>query len=132
MNRDSKPNSPKRAMIVDDTPATARAIRAFLESELATEVSGVAHTGEKAIDLARQAQPDLALIDLIMPGLSGLEVAQRIHAVSPSTRIIIVTALGEDMSDTCRRAGVEGFVVKNRLQEMLPSEISRIFAAQTR
>ncbi len=117
-------------MIVDDTPAVARAIRAFLETELGTDVTGVAHSGEKAIAMAGKLKPDLALIDLFMPGLSGLEVARQLQAVSPATRVIIVTVLGEDMAETCRRSGVQGFVVKNRLQEMLPGEINRIFGAR--
>jgi DNA-binding NarL/FixJ family response regulator len=118
---------PQRTIVVDDTPSTARAIRAFLEGEIGTEVAGVAHSGENAIELARNVRPELALVDLFMPGISGLEVVRQVRSVSPQTRFIIVTVLGEDMSETCRGAGVEGFVVKNRLQEMLPAEIARLF-----
>lgn len=127
MNRINNFKAPRRTIVVDDTPATARAIRAFLESEIGTEVAGVAHSGETAVALARRIQPDLALVDLFMPGLSGLEVVRQVRSVSPQTRIIIVTVLGEDMGDTCIDAGVEGFVVKNKLQQMLPVEIARIF-----
>lgn len=127
MERNENSRIPQRTIVVDDTPSTARAICSFLESELGTEVAGVAHSGEKAVELANQVRPELALVDLFMPGISGLEVVKQIRSVSPQTRIIIVTVLGEDMAETCRAAGVEGFVVKNRLRETLSAEISRLF-----
>jgi DNA-binding NarL/FixJ family response regulator len=130
MNETEQRVRPIRTLVVDDAPAAARAIRVFLESETETEVAGVAHRGDEAIDMAQVLKPDLILLDLFMPGLSGLDVLKGIRAASPRSRIIIITVLGEDMMGTCRGFGAEGFVVKNRLREMLPLEIARVFAVE--
>ncbi len=87
----------------------------------------MARSGNEAIEMARSLQPDLMLVDLFMPGMSGLEVMRSVRSASPKTRIIIITVLGEDMNGTCRSLGAEGFIVKNRLRETLPGEIDRVF-----
>lgn len=130
MNRTEQRARPIRTLVVDDAPAAARAIRNFLESEAATEVVGIAQCGIEAIEMAKFLRPDLMLLDLFMPGMSGLEVVKGVRSASPKTRIIIITVLGEDMSTECRGFGAEGFVVKNRLEEQLPREIEKVFGAR--
>src|SRR5882757_6756588 len=113
MNKTRNRNSVIRTLVVDDAPAAVRAIRTYLESTEDAEVAGTARTGKEAIEMARRLQPDLLLLDLFMPGLSGLEVVKGVRAVSPHTCIIIITVLGEDMKGTCRDLGADGFLVKN-------------------
>ena len=116
-----------RTLVVDDSPATARAIRSFLEMEVGAEVAGMAQSGAEAVAMARDLQPDLMLVDLFMPGLSGLEVVKRVRQASPATRIIIITVLGEELSGACESVGAQGYVVKNRLHDSLPRAIERLF-----
>jgi CheY-like chemotaxis protein len=127
MNKTENRKRPIRTLVVDDALVSARAIRSLLELEERTEVAGMAQSGEEAVELAQALQPDLMLVDLFMPGMSGLEVVRKVRRTSPATRIIVITALGEDMSSVCLNVGAQGFVVKNRLEQMLSGEIDRLF-----
>lgn len=130
METSRKTDLPIRTLVVDDAPAMARAIRSFLEAQSETEVAGVARSGPEAIRMAGRLQPDLVLLDLFMPGMSGLDVVNGLKMVSPCSRIIIVTVLGEEMVGTCRGFGADGFVMKNRLHESLGREIERVFVTR--
>ena len=79
---------PIRIMLADDHPAFTAGIRAEIEKEDDMEVVGEAGNGIEALQLAREIEPDILLLDMEMPGLSGLEVAQQLHAEGTSMLVL--------------------------------------------
>jgi len=101
-------------LIVDDHPFFRRGIRSLLESLPDFEVVGEAANGQVAIHLAGDLQPDVVLLDLQMPGGSGLEAIQSILNESASTRILVVTLFEDDDSVfAALRAGARGYLLKD-------------------
>ena len=90
------PNEPLRVLIVDDHPMFRNGMRALLAADASTEVAGEATTGEEAIALAASLQPDVILMDIQMPGVSGIEATRQILHTSPHIRILVVTMFEDD------------------------------------
>ena len=80
---------PTRILIVDDHGVLRAGLRALLNAETNLQVIGEAGDGEQAIRLAQELHPDIILLDISMPGISGLEAIQHIKKASPDTRILI-------------------------------------------
>lgn len=102
-----------RVMIADDHPLFRDGLRAMLESESDIEMVGEAATGTEAVELARRLLPDVALMDVQMPDLDGIEATRRVIAASPKTRVLVVTMFEDnDTVLAAMRAGARGYVVK--------------------
>ena len=103
-----------RVLIADDHPLFRKGMRALVDSLPEMEVVGEAATGEDAIALAASLAPDVIVLDLHMPGGSGLVAARAILNASPHIRILMVT-LSEDNESvfTALRAGARGYVLKD-------------------
>ncbi|HEV2235112.1 MAG TPA: response regulator transcription factor, partial [Ktedonobacterales bacterium] len=114
-------NEPLRVLIADDHPLFRNGMRALLAADPETEVAGEATTGDEAITLAATLQPDVILMDIRMPGVSGIEATRQILHTSPHIRILVVTMFEDDHSVfTAMRAGARGYVLKGaRPEEML-------------
>ena len=101
-------------LIADDHPLFRHGIRALLEATPDFEVVGEATTGEEAISLAASLQPDVILMDIQMPGVSGIEATRGILHDSPQIRILMVTMFEDDASVfTAMRAGARGYLLKD-------------------
>ena len=101
-------------LIADDHPVFRKGLRALLASMPTTELVGEATTGEEAINLAEQLQPDVILMDLQMPGGGGLPAIREIVQTSPHIRILVVTMFEDDDSVfAAMRAGARGYVLKD-------------------
>ena len=102
-----------RVMLVDDHPLWRTAIRSVLEKDGAAHVVAEAEDGLEAVTLATEAQPDVVLMDLHLPGLTGAEATSRIVAAAPSTRVLMLSSSGEeaDVLDAVK-AGAAGYLVK--------------------
>jgi two-component system NarL family response regulator len=100
-------------LIVDDAELFREALRAAFSSE-GFEVVAAASSAMAGIDLARVTQPDLVMLDLLMPGLSGLEVVSSIIKVSPNSRVVLLTS-SESASDLLEavKAGASGYMTKD-------------------
>ncbi len=103
-----------RLLIADDHPLFRKGMRALLESLPEMEVVGEAATGDEAMTLAGTLAPDVIVMDLQMPGRSGLAATRAILNASPHIRILIVTLFEDSESIfTALRAGARGYILKD-------------------
>ena len=101
-------------VIVDDHQVVRQGARAFLDAQPDMIVVGEAETGDQAIEIATSQAPDVVLMDLIMPGMDGIEATRRIKKMSPHSRIIILTSYHEDEHIfPAIRAGALSYVLKS-------------------
>jgi DNA-binding NarL/FixJ family response regulator len=102
-----------RVLIADDLEHVRQGLRTVLELVDDLEVIGEAGTGLEAIELVERLEPDVVLMDLVMPGLDGLEATQRIKDSHPKILVVMIT-LYEDARnrERARQAGVDAFVRK--------------------
>jgi two-component system, NarL family, response regulator LiaR len=87
---------PITLLIVDDHIVVRQGLRTFLETRPELEVIGDAGSGEEALRLVKDYVPDVALVDLVMPGMDGVEVTRRIRDMSPRTQVIIFSSFYKD------------------------------------
>lgn len=109
----SEPAERLRVLIADDHILFRDGLRALLTAAPEMELVGEASTGEEAVALAAELQPDVVLMDVQMPGLSGVEATRRIVAASPHIRVLMVTMFDDDRTVfSAMRAGARGYVLK--------------------
>ncbi|PNS07848.1 response regulator [Solilutibacter silvestris] len=102
-----------RVYLVDDHALVRAGMKMILAGEVDIEVVGEAETGETALDQVRQLKPDVVLCDIHLPGLSGLEVTERITRSLPETKVIAVSVLEDGpMPKRLLDAGASGYVGK--------------------
>ena len=117
-----------RALVADDSPTALRSICKFLEAGEDFEILGTARDGLDALAKVKKFQPDLVLLDLSMPRMSGLEAAAELKKSDADLRVIIFTALsGLSLREESLRRGADGFVEKNEIPEKLLLEVRRLF-----
>jgi len=100
-------------LIVDDHPVVRKGLRALVESRRGWRVCAEAANGREAIAKARAAKPDVAIVDIGMPGLGGIEATRQIRKVSPQTEVLILSAHGsERLARELLDAGARGYLLK--------------------
>jgi two-component system NarL family response regulator len=116
-------------VIVDDAELFREALKAAFVQE-GFEVRAVAADAMKAIDMAREHQPDLVMLDLLMPGMSGIEVVGTIAKASPSTKVVLLTS-SESAKDLLAavKAGASGYLTKDGGAALSPAMGGKLFAA---
>ncbi|GIH60866.1 MULTISPECIES: response regulator [Microbispora] len=115
-----------RVMVVEDHPVFAEGLVALFRDLPEVEVAGVASTGEAAVELVDQVAPDVVLMDLHLPGISGIEATSRITARHPGVAVLALTMLSDDASILAAvRAGARGYLLK----EATPADIVRSLEA---
>ncbi len=108
-------------MLVDDHALVRQGVRAFLETQGDIAVVAEAGSGEEAVGLAAEHAPDVALMDLIMPGMDGVEATRRLVAQSPRTNVVMLTSYHDDEHVfPAIRAGALYYVLK----EIGPAELA--------
>lgn len=119
---------PIRVMIVDDQALVRRGLRMILEVEADLEVVGEAGDGNEALLVARDAQPDVVLMDVRMPGMDGLEATRRLLVgAEGDPQVIILTTFDlDDYVYEALRAGASGFVLKDMPPEQLVAAIHTV------
>lgn len=101
-------------LIVDDHALVRQGVRAFLETQADLHVLGEAENGAQAVALAANLVPDVALMDLLMPDMDGVEATRRIRQASPRTQVVILTSYHEDEHIfPAIRAGALSYVLKD-------------------
>jgi NarL family two-component system response regulator LiaR len=119
-----------RVLIVDDHAVVRQGLRTFLELQddvsrgdlpaLPIKVVGEAANGVEAVELAHRLQPDVVLLDLVMPEMDGIQATPQIIDSSPGSRVIILTSFGEeDKVVPAIRAGAQGYLLK----DIAPTEL---------
>jgi DNA-binding NarL/FixJ family response regulator len=103
-----------RILIADDHDLMRRGLKALIESRPGWQVCDEAHTGQEAVTKAAKLKPDVAIVDISMPELNGLEAARRIREASPHTEILILSVhYSDQLIRDILRAGVQGYIVKS-------------------
>jgi two-component system, NarL family, response regulator LiaR len=111
-----------RVLIADDHAVVRQGLRTFLELQDEIDVVADAADGNEALAAALHAQPDVVLMDLVMPGLDGIEATRRILSDLPATRVIALTSfLDDDKVLPAVRAGAAGYLLK----DVEPQELVR-------
>ncbi|MCT1363671.1 MULTISPECIES: response regulator transcription factor [unclassified Microbacterium] len=120
---------PIRLLIADDQALVRGALGALLDLEPDLQVQGLAADGAEALRLAEELQPDVCLMDIQMPRVDGVEATTRIRAVSPQTRVLVVTTFARPgYLRAALDAGASGFVVKDTPAEELAAAVRRVHA----
>jgi DNA-binding NarL/FixJ family response regulator len=117
------PQKPIHVLLADDDDSILDAVRSLLEAEGDLKVVGCASDGNDAVLLARQLRLDLAVLDISMPGIDGIEAARRIIKVAPETRIVMLSAHASPAHVIgALQAGAHGYVAKQSLgKDLLPA-----------
>jgi DNA-binding NarL/FixJ family response regulator len=111
---------PLRILIADDHSVVRAGLRALLESRHGWEVVAEASDGREAVDKATKLKPDVAVLDIGMPLLNGVEATRRIRTASPSTEILILTMHeSDDLVHQVVQAGARGYILKDEADRVL-------------
>jgi two-component system, NarL family, response regulator NreC len=116
-----------RVLLADDHALVRAGLRALLEAEPDIEVIGEASSGEAAVELAGALAPDVVVMDLSMPGLSGLDATARISSSCPAPRVLVLTMHpADDYLLAVLRAGGSGYVTKDSADQELMDAIRTV------
>jgi DNA-binding NarL/FixJ family response regulator len=114
-----------RILIVDDSETTRRIVGAILRSRHWT-ICGEAENGRSGVKKFRQLKPDVVLLDLSMPDMTGIEAAQQMSSADPAVPLILFTILDvKGIGDAARKAGIRTIVSKSEAWSLIPN-IERI------
>lgn len=101
-------------VIADDHPVVRQGLRTYLELQEDIEVLGEACDGAEAVERVRELLPDVVLVDLVMPGMNGIEAIRQIRALSPMTKAIVLTSFADDDKVfPAMKAGAAGYLLKD-------------------
>jgi NarL family two-component system response regulator LiaR len=116
--------TPISILIVDDHEVVRNGIRAYLETLPKFNVVGEAASGEEAIRMAGDLIPDVVLMDLVMPGMDGIETTREVKKISPRTQIVVLTSYHEDEQIfPALKAGAISYVLKDMKMDKLAEAI---------
>ena len=120
-----------RVLIVDDHPMVTEGIQAILESYDDIDVVGTLGSGQEAVDQVNALTPDVILLDLNMPGLSGLSATEMILEVRPETRIVILSMHDSpEYISTALSHGAKGYILKDVPTDEIKLAIERVMDGQ--
>ena len=124
--------SPIRVLLADDHTLVRAGIRSLLESVDGLEVVAECGDGRECLELIGKHRPDVALLDIGMPGLSGLQVAERVAEESPRTKVVILSMYADKTHVTqAMRAGVSGYLLKGAAVAELPLALQAVMRGET-
>lgn len=120
-----------RIVVVDDSEVVRMKLRALMEADQGFELVGEAASGEEGLKVVQQEQPDIVIMDLRMPGMSGIEATWQLGTISPHSRVLVLTvsAEQEDVTDAIM-AGARGYVVKGAKDGEIAAAVRGVAAGE--
>ncbi len=113
-------------LIVDDHEVVRNGIRSYLEKLSDFHVIGEAASGEEALDMVSELIPEIVLLDLIMPGMDGIETTRRIKQISPRSQVVVLTSYHEDIHIfPALKAGAISYILKDMKMDKLVEVLHR-------
>ncbi len=118
-------------VIVDDHPVVRQGLRTFLETQKDLEILGEAENGEEALERIAELVPDVVLMDLVLPGIDGIEATRRARELSPSTKVIVLTSFADDEKVfPAIKAGAAGYLLKDVEPPQLAEAIRAVYRGE--
>ena len=118
-----------RVLLADDHKLVREGLKQILAAASGMEVAGEAANGDEALALAREHDYDLALLDMSMPGVSGIDLIRRIRLEKPTLRILVLSMHGEHQyAARALKAGAAGYLTKDSAAEQLVGAIRKVAA----
>lgn len=122
----------KRILIVDDHPMMREGLRGTIKSEPDLEICGEAADANQAIEALKKSTPNLVLMDITLPGKSGLELIKDIRVTHPNVPILVLSMHDESLyAERALRAGAGGYITKQQSPAELISAIRQVMSGQT-
>jgi len=123
---------PIHVILADDHAVVRKGIREFLEEEKDIAVVAEAADGDQAIALVAEHQPDVAILDIQMPGISGIEATRRIKTAHPQVRVLILTAYDDDpYIFALLQAGASGYILKTAGSSELVQAVRAVYHGES-
>src|SRR5689334_22115388 len=120
-----------RILIVDDSEPVREGLRMLLDEQPELQIVGEAVSGEDALARVAELSPDLVLMDLVLPGIDGIETIRRLQGVSPRPQVLVLTSYANDRHvHEALRAGAIGYLLKDILKADLLSAIASASAGK--
>ncbi len=121
-----------KVVIVDDHVLVRSGLEVVFGMFDDIELAGQAGDGDEAVQLCRELRPDVVLMDLVMPGLSGVEATRQILATCPDTKVVALTSFtDEDLIGETLRAGAIGYLMKNVSADQLADAVRAAYAGRS-
>lgn len=121
-----------RVVLADDHAVVRKGIREFLEEDAAIRVVGEASDGEEALALVAREKPDVAVFDIQMPRLNGMDATRRVKKEFPQTRVLILTAYDDDpYIFAALQAGASGYLLKTSSSDELVNAVHAVATGET-
>ena len=121
-----------RLILADDHAVVRQGIRRFLEEDPVIDVVAEASDGAEAIDLVEEHRPDVAVLDIRMPEVTGVEATRRIKARFPETRVLVLTAYDDDpYVFALLEAGADGYVLKTASADQLVDAVRTVYRGES-
>jgi len=120
-----------RVLLVDDHSIVRKGIRALIETEPDIEVIGEAGDGVEAVEKARTLQPDVILMDLVMPRMDGIEATRQVSVQQPPKRVLVLTSFAaDDKVFPAIKAGALGYLLKDSGPDELLQAIRQVYRGE--
>jgi NarL family two-component system response regulator LiaR len=125
-------SKPIKVMIVDDHPVVRNGLKAMLLALDDMDLAGEAGSGRETLARCRESLPDVILMDMVMPGMDGVETTRAVLDQYPEVKIIILTSFPEeDLVQKAMAAGASGYLFKDTAIDTLPGAIRAVYAGQS-
>ena len=119
-------SSPISIILVDDHEVVRRGVRTYLNTIPEFDVIGECSSGEEAIHMVAEHIPDIVLMDLIMPGMDGIETTRQIKKISPRTQVVVLTSYHEDAHIfPALKAGAISYILKDMKMDKLVDALNK-------